>query len=166
MNKTKYFITLMLAGFLIASCNKEKKLMGRLEGNWTIESAEKIVYFNDGTSTTIESLNKPGKLVISKGSSAEEKNYDFFYVDVNMDTIKMTDKLVTDEYNTRMVMLNGYTDTSGTKKNVVWTIEKNNKNKQVWSTYGVDSVLFYPPNNHNPGAANSWISWKLTMKRD
>ncbi|HLP13903.1 MAG TPA: hypothetical protein VK177_18370 [Flavobacteriales bacterium] len=164
--KTKILILAVIAGLFATSCNKEKKLMGRLEGNWTIESAEKIIHFNDGTTTTIESLSNPGKLVISEGASDEEKNYDFFYIDTNMDTIKMIDKLVTDEYNTRMVMLNGYTDTSGVKKNIVWTIEKNNKNKQIWSTYGVDSVLFYPPNNNNPGTASSWISWKLTMKRD
>ncbi|HYG50458.1 MAG TPA: hypothetical protein VD905_06125, partial [Flavobacteriales bacterium] len=118
MSKKIFYIAIVFVGLGLTACNKEKKLMGRLEGNWTIVSSEKIIYGTDGGTTTVESLTNPGTLVISAGSSDVEKNYDLFFVDSFEDTTKITDKLVTDEYNTRMVMLNGYTDTSGTKKNV------------------------------------------------
>lgn len=163
--KTINIIATLALVLLLTNCNKEKKLMERLEGNWSIEASEKILYRTDGTTEAMETISNAGKLVISGGSSDEIKQYDLFYVGVLGDTIQVKNELVTDEYNTRMIMLSGYADSTG-NKNLVWTIEKEKKNKQVWTTYGVDSTLFYPANNHNPGAAQNWVKWKITLKRE
>jgi hypothetical protein len=161
----KYIIATISTILFFCACNKEKKLMKTLEGNWIIESSEKILYHKDGSEETLETLSNSGKLIISEGSSNEDKMYDFFFIDSNLDTIKSANKLVTDEFNNRMIMLDGLTDSTG-NKNIVWTIEKTKKNKQTWSTYGVDSTLFYPTNNQNPGAAENWVVWKIYLKRE
>lgn len=163
--KTKTIITGIVALLLWTACNKEEQLMKRLEGNWRIESSIKTIHYSDGREEIMEELNDAGKFIIAEGASDNEKQYDFFFVDSNMDTMKSQNQLVTDEYNNRMVMVNAYSDTTGSK-NIVWTIEKEKKNKQVWSTYGVDSTLFYPANNLNPGAASNWVSWEITLKRE
>jgi len=166
MNKTiKYIYVALSAVLILSACNKDEKMLGKMEGNWKIESSVKTIHYADGTVETIEDLSNAGTMVMSAGSSDDIKNYTFFHIDSNNDTINTAGELVTDEYRTRMVMTNGYTDTSGTKKNIVWTIEKEKKKKQVWSTYGVDSTLYYPSNNNNPGAAVNWVVWTITLKR-
>lgn len=154
-----------ILGAALAGCNKDEKLMERMEGNWTIENSVMKIHYVDGSESTVEDLSNTGRLIISAGSNDLEKNYDFFYINSQLDTMQAKDILVTDEYRSRMVMVNGYTDTTG-GKNIVWTIEKQKKNKQVWSTYGVDSVLFYPSNNLNPGSAANWVYWEITLRRD
>ena len=163
--KTKYIITGILSMAVMISCNKEERLMKRLEGNWKIESSVKKIIYADGHEEIIEEISDCGKLVLSESSADNMKQYDFLYVDKNQDTTKSYNLLVTDEYNNRMVMTDAYTDTTGSR-NIVWTIEKEKKNKQVWSTYGVDSVLFYPANNTNPGTANNWVVWTITLRRE
>lgn len=150
---------------LFSSCNRDEALMKRMEGNWIISSSVITYYGADGSEQVVEDLSNTGRLVISDGSSDLEKNYDFFYINTQLDTIQAKDILVTDEYRNRMVMMNAISDSTG-KKPIVWTIEKQKRNKQVWSTYGVDSTLFYPSNNMNPGAATNWVSWQITLKRD
>ncbi|MFI5203596.1 MAG: hypothetical protein ACHQF2_03780 [Flavobacteriales bacterium] len=163
--KTKYFIINLAALMLLTNCNKEKKLMKTLEGNWSIETSEKSYINQGGTEEVYETVSNAGKLIISEGPSKEIKQYDFFFVGANNDTMKSINQLVTDEFNRRLVMLNGYTDSLGSR-NLVWTIEKERKNKQVWAVYGVDSTYFYPANNLNPGAASNWAVWRITLKRD
>lgn len=161
----KVIIIASLAAFATTACKKDEKLMERMEGNWTIVSSVKTIRYADGSESVFEDLSNTGQLVISKGSLDLEKNYDFFYIDRFLDTMQAKDILVTDEYRNRMVMVNGYADSTGLK-NIVWTIEKQKRNKQVWSTYGVDSTLFYPTNNMNPGGAGNWVYWEIELKRD
>lgn len=155
----------LVAIVMFTACNKDEKMLGKMEGNWGIESSIITYYYADGTVQTVDNITDAGTLVMSAGASDDVKNYTFFHVDSNNDTINSSGELVTDEYRTRMVMTNAITDTSGTMKNIVWSIEKEKKNKQVWSTYGVDSTLFFPANNHNPGAAVNWVVWTITLKR-
>ena len=49
---------------------------------------------------------------------------------------------------------------------MVWTIEKEKRRKQVWQMFGVDGIFFYPSNNQNPDAANNWVMWRITLKRE
>lgn len=150
----------------LASCSRDEQLMKRMEGNWNIESSVVTYHLANGSEQEVENLSNTGRLVISEGPSDLEKNYDFFYINSQLDTIAAKDVLVTDESRNRMVMLNALSDTTTTKKPITWTITKQKRNKQVWSTYGVDSTLFYPANNMNPGAAVNWVSWEITLKRD
>ena len=161
----KAIVLAALVSAALAGCKKDEKLMERMEGNWTIESSVKKIHYANGTEQTIEELSGTGMLVITAGSSDLEKNYDFMYIDGQADTMQSRNILVTDEYRSRMVMVNAYADSSGSH-NIVWTIEKQKKNKQVWSTYGVNDTLFYPSSNMNPGAAANWVYWEITLKRD
>lgn len=164
--KTKYILTGLAAVLLLTNCNKEKRMMKGLEGNWRIESSTKSIFKQDGTEEVFESISNPGKLVVSAGPSKEIKQYDFFYVSSTLDTMKAANTLVTDEFNRRLIMTGGFTDTNGVVRNLVWTIEKEKKNVQVWSTYGIDSTFFYPANTHNPGGTNQWLVWRIVLKRD
>jgi hypothetical protein len=165
MKTINILYTALAAMLLLSACNKDEKMLEKMEGNWQIESSVKTIHYADGTVETMETISNAGTFVLAAGSSDDIKSYTFFHIDSNNDTMNTSGDLVTDEYRTRMVMTNGYTDTSGAKKNIVWTIEKEKKNKQVWSTYGVDSTLFYPSNNLNPGAAGNWVVWTITLKR-
>jgi hypothetical protein len=163
----KKLIYLSAAAVLVAfaGCNKDERLMKRMEGNWNIEESVITYHFAGGGEQVIEELSNTGRLVITEGTSDLEKSYDFFYINSQLDTIQAKDLLVTDEYRNRMVMMNALIDSSGSKP-IVWTITKQKRNKQVWSTYGVDSTLFYPSNNMNPQSAENWVSWEITLKRD
>lgn len=161
----KNIYTAICALIFLSACNKDEKMLKKMEGNWEIESSVKTIHFADGTTQVMDETSNAGTMVMSAGSSDDIKNYTFTHIDSNNDTLNSTGELITDEYRTRMIMTNAYTDTSGTMKNIVWSIEKEKKNKQVWSTYGVDSVLFFPSNNLNPGAAVNWVVWTITMKR-
>jgi hypothetical protein len=158
-------IGILALGFTMSSCHRDEMLMKRMEGNWNIESSVVTYHYADGTEQEVENLSNTGRLVITEGPSDLEKNYDFFYINTHLDTIQAKDILVTDESRNRMVMMNALVDTTS-KKPITWTITKQKRNKQVWSTYGVDSTLFYPANNLNPGAATNWVSWEITLKRD
>lgn len=152
--------------FTLTSCNRDEKLMKKMEGNWNIESSVITYHFASGGEQVIEDLSNTGRLVITEGNSDLEKSYDFFYINSQLDTIQANNQLVTDEYRSRMIMTEALIDTVNGNKPIVWTIEKQKRNKQVWSTYGVDSTLFYPSNNMNPGTAENWVSWTITLKRD
>lgn len=157
---------IVAALFTLTSCNRDEKLMKRMEGNWTIEESVITYHYAAGGEEVIEQLSNTGRLVITEGNSDLEKSYDFFYINSQLDTIQANNQLVTDEYRSRMIMTDALIDTVNGNKPIVWTIEKQKRNKQVWSTYGVDSTLFYPSNNMNPGAAGNWVSWTITLKRD
>ena len=45
-------------------CNKEKRLMNNLVGNWEIELSEKSVLRSDGTDSIYESISNSGYLTI------------------------------------------------------------------------------------------------------
>lgn len=159
-------IAIFVLACAITSCHRDELLMKRMEGNWNIESSVVTYHYANGTEQEVENLSNTGRLVITEGPSDLEKNYDFFYLNAQLDTIQAKDILVTDESRNRMVMMNALSDTTTTKKPITWTITKQKRNKQVWSTYGVDSTLFYPANNMNPGSATNWVSWEITLKRD
>ncbi len=165
--KTKYLVLPLLL-FVFATCNKEKKLLKHLVGNWNIESSVITIVDENGNETTLENRSDAGKLVIyedPENPSKERKLYAFDYA--NSDTIQTHKEgvLTTDERVKRIILKNALTD-STVYSDIVWTIEKSRKNKQTWSTYGVDSVLFYPSNNNNPGAAANWVYWTIELKRE
>jgi len=166
----KFTLILLCAALvLVCSCNKEKRLMEGLVGNWNIEKSERAYLNFDGTEDIYETIDNAGKLVISEDPNNPSKTmrlYDFMFIDANQDTLQQKDSLITDEDNKRIIFLNALVDSNGVEKNLVWTIEKEKKNKQIWSCYGVDSTFFYPENNNNPGDAANSLVWRLTLKRE
>ncbi len=146
--------------------------METLTGNWRIEKSEKyLVFADERDSVLLETISNPGTLVIFEGTEGDEdppkesRLYDFTFIDSNNDTLMAADSLVSDSKNLRLIFKNAIIDSTSTK-NLVWTVEKKKKKKQQWVTYGVDSTLFYPLNNNNPGAADNWIVWRIYLKKD
>lgn len=167
--KTRDICGLFAAGMLliITSCNKEKKMMEGLIGNWKIKDSEIIYIDSLGNEEVVDSRENAGELVIyedSENPSKTSKLYDFFFVGQEYDTIESEGILITDERNKRIILQNALND-STVQSDMIWTIEKTKKNKQTWWMFGVDSTLFYPSNNLNPGDAHNWIVWRLEMKK-
>jgi hypothetical protein len=148
----------------LAACNKEKRLMKGLVGNWTIEKSERAVIYSDGSEDMYEDRSDVGEIVISDGATDETKNFTFWYVEPDGDTMRFASTLSTDEKNKRLVFEKVLSD-STVYSDVIWTIDKSKKNKQVWSAYGVDTTFYYPTNKFNPGSANNWLMWRITLKR-
>jgi hypothetical protein len=165
----KKFTAVLLTGTLlfITACNKEKRLMEGMIGNWNIKESERAYLHMDGSEEVYETLSNAGKLIISEDTenpSETSKHYKLTFIDANQDTLEAEDMLVTDEKNKRIILLNALND-STYQTNMVWTIEKEKKNKQTWVLYGTDSTFFYPVENNNPGAATTSMVWRLTLDR-
>jgi hypothetical protein len=165
--RTIYYLTLICGALLLTNCNKEKKLMKNIIGNWVITSSEKSTIQSDGNVSVYEKVEATtNKLVIYEDPASEENlMYDLFFVDLNNDTIKKTNKLVTDERNRRIILQKALSD-STTMCDLAWTIESEKKNSQTWSIYGVDSTFYYTTNTHNPGAATNWLMWRIKLERE
>src|ERR1044071_194755 len=133
--KLRYAMTVMLLLALVA-CNKEKRKMKGLVGNWTIAQSERAAISTGGSEDFYEDVTYCGELVISEdeNESKDKKNFTFRYVNQDGDTMNMSGVLSTDEKNKRIVFQNvliGDTAT-GNYTNLIWTVDKEKKNKQVW----------------------------------
>lgn len=168
MIRHKKFNALLLFGILLLSaCNKEKKLMEGLIGNWNIKESERAYLHTDGSEEVYETLSNAGKLVISEDTespSETSKHYRLTFVDGNQDTLEAENRLITDEKNKRIILLNALSDSTA-QANMVWTIKREKKNKQTWTLYGTDSTFFYPAENNNPGAATTSMVWRMKLDR-
>ena len=167
--RTIAIISIVLVTVIISSCNKEKRLMDDLVGNWEIDKSEKFKLLPGGVDSLYEELENAGSIVIYEDAdnpSKTSKLYDFMFIDANQDTLEAKNTLISDEKNKRLILSDALSDSLGNTYDLVWTIEKTKNNKQVWQIYGVDSTFFYPPNNNNPGDASNWLLWKLTLKRE
>lgn len=169
MKKKNLLFLLSIYCILFAiACNKEKRLMNNLIGNWKIELSEKLALRPDGTDSLLESVTNAGKLVIYEDPnhpSDESKLYDLFFIDASQDTLSAQGVLYTDSEKSRIVLKKALNN-STSNSDIVFSIEKEKKKKQVWSAYGVDSTLFYSSNHHNPGNADFWLTWRITLKRE
>ncbi len=163
----KIGIILLAAALTIMSCNKQKRKMKGLVGNWTIEQSERMVITTGGSEDVYEDISNCGDIVISDihEDSTTVKNFTFTYIDANGDTLKVTNKLYTDDKNKRIVFKNALCDTT-VGCDLIWTVDKSKKNKQIWSAYGIDNDFFYSPNNFDPNNANQWLMWRITLKRN
>jgi hypothetical protein len=153
---------------MISSCNKEKRVMEGLIGNWSIDESRIAKIRPDGTDSLIEETSNSGTLVIYEdpnGESDTSKLYDLTFISSLGDTLKAADTLFTDPDNKRIILNNAISDSLGSY-NLVWTVQKSKNNRQEWAIYGVDSTFFFPANNHNPGDAGNWLKWELKLKRE
>jgi len=167
-NYLKYTAILLVSIVVATSCNKEKKLMEGMIGNWNIDESEKAYLHYDGSEEVYERIYDAGKLIISEDQqnpSETSKHYKLTFIDGYDDTLQAEDMLITDEKNKRIILLNALSDSTQTR-NMVWTIEKEKKNKQTWTLYGTDSTFFYPVENDNPGATTTSMVWRLKLDRE
>ncbi|MBI3136626.1 MAG: hypothetical protein HYZ14_18265 [Bacteroidetes bacterium] len=164
----KFTAIVLFSALLFTACNKEKKLMEGLIGNWNIEESERAYLHGDGSEEIYETLTNAGKLIISEDAenpSETSKHYKLTFIDSAQDTLEAEDMLITDEKNKRIILLHALNDSTA-QTNMVWTIEKEKKNQQVWSLYGTDSTFFYPAEMNNPGAATNSLVWRIKLKRE
>jgi len=163
----KFGILILAAALTMMSCNKQKRKMKGLVGNWTIEQSERMTITSGGSEMTDEDISNCGDMVISDihEDSTTVKNVDFTYYASNGDTLDFVGKLYTDDKNKRIVFKNALCD-STVGCDLIWTVDKSKKNKQIWSAYGVDGEWFYPTNNSDPNNANQWLMWRITLTRN
>lgn len=167
----KYITAIIFLPLLFVACNKEKSFMKTITANWKIENSITILIDSLGQESEISSVSNAGNMMIydedPENPSKDSRLFDLIVYDNDGDTIisKTGGKLISDEKNKRVIMTKALSDSTHFS-DIVWTIDINRKRKQVWSCFGVDSVLFYPDNNHNPGNASNWIEWKLELKKD
>lgn len=163
----KFLALSLIAVFVIAGCNKQKRTMKGLTGNWVIERSERMTITAGGSEFVDEDITNCGDIVISDihEDSTTVKNFVFTYIDQYGDTIKASNKLYTDDKNKRIVFKNALCDTT-VGCDLIWTVDKSKKNKQIWSAYGIDSDWFYSANNFDPNNANNWMMWRITLKRN
>jgi len=163
--KTKLIFALLVVA--LVACNKQKKLMKDIVGNWDIEQSERAIVYSNGTEDFYDQRENAGQLVISadpNDGSGETKHYAFDFYGPNNDTMHLEGTLSTDEKNKRIVFKNALCD-STTFCDVIWTLDKSKKNKMIWSVYGVDTTFYYPTNKFNPGNANNWLMWRVSFRR-
>lgn len=164
----KLIILLFSFSLIFFACNKEKKLMKNLTGNWVIDRSERTLIYPGGSDELIEDIENAGELIIYEdpnNASEETRKFTFMYVSNALDTIQAEGNLLSDEKNKRIIFKNALCDSSSSC-DLVWTIDKSKDNKQVWFVYGVDSTFFFPSNNNNnPGNASNWVRWKITLKK-
>ncbi len=163
----KFLALSLIAVFVIAGCNKQKRTMKGLTGNWIIEKSERFEIYSGGSEVPLEDISNCGDLVISDihEDSTTVKNFVFTYIDQYGDTMKVANKLYTDDKNKRIVFKNALCD-STVGCDLIWTVDKSKKNKQIWSAYGIDDDFFYSPNNADPTDADHWLMWRITLKRN
>lgn len=165
MRRIYYLIPVLI---ILIACNKEKKLMENLTGNWKIDRSEKKIMYSDGSEEYYEDKSNAGELIIFEdpnNPSEESKKYTFNYVSDDFDTLKLEGTLISDEKNKRLIFKNAFCDSSSFC-DLVWTIDKSKKNKQEWFVYGIDSTLFFPDNKFDPGSADNWLNWRITLKKE
>ena len=163
----KFGILILVSALTMMSCNKQKRTMKGLVGNWNIEQSERMTINTGGSESVYEDISSCGDVVISDihEDSTTVKNIDFTYYAANGDTMKYTGKLYTDDKNKRIVFKNALCDTTS-GCDLIWTVDKSKKNKQIWSAYGIDNDWFYSPNNLDPNNAKQWLMWRITLTRN
>jgi hypothetical protein len=150
----------------LLSCNKEAKVMNKLEGNWNVETSTVIIRDSLGNEISNETQSNAGELVLFEdpdNPSKESLMYLFTFMQDDTLLYQSDGMLFSDERKKRVIMEHALSD-SAVYGDIVWTVEKLKNRRQVWTTFGVDGELFYPNNNNNPGDASNWVYWTIELK--
>ncbi len=77
----KFGILILVAALTMMSCNKQKRTMKGLVGNWNIEQSERMTINTGGSESVYEDISSCGDVVISDihEDSTTVKNIDFKY---------------------------------------------------------------------------------------
>ncbi len=161
------FLALLLA-VILSGCKKiEFKYPKQLMGDWTIAHSERAIIYSDGSVTLFEDQTNAGTLSVYEPSPPAEtfKEFEFSYTNFEGQSGFFHSYLYTDEGGTRIFFSKILCD-SPFQCDIVWTVEKNEKNKQVWAAYGTADAFFYPPDQFDPSNDAVHLVWRITLTRN
>ena len=164
----KTYALIMLTIVLFFSCKGDEfKFPDKLDGDWTIVRSERMAILADGSVDVFEDIENAGTLQIYEPSPPAEtlKEFRMLYTNYLGDQVDISSLLYTDEASSRIgfskVLCN-----SPFECDIIWTVDENKKNRQVWSTYGNEEMFFYPPDRYDPSNDDFHLKWRITLERD
>ena len=140
MKKLTYTLSLAFLLLLIFSCRKEDIFLDRLDGTWNIDRLERYEIHEDGSVTTLTDEKNVGTLSMKvaefNGQTLENlKDFTFDYTE-NGQPLMVEGVLKVDEQAKRVIILGG----DCIQCDLAYTVEKNEKKKQVWTTFSYDQT--------------------------
>lgn len=150
------------------ACKGDKfKFPDRLDGSWKIVKSERWAILADGTTDQFEDLSDAGSMQIYEPSPPAEtlKEFLFTYTNFQGDQVQFNSLLYTDVASSR-VMMSQVLCNSPFECDIVWTVDVNKKNKQVWSVYGTEAGFFYAGNRYDASSNDFHLKWTITLERE
>lgn len=153
--------------FLMNCKADEFKYPDDLEGTWKITRSERMAIFPDGSIDKFEDLENAGSLEIFEATPAAEtfKEFIFTYTNFQGDNVGLQSLIYTDEDRRRVSFSKVLCD-SPFECDIVWTVDTDEKKKQVWSTYGNEAHFFYPPDRYDPTDDSQHLKWRITLVKE
>ncbi|MBI1226537.1 MAG: hypothetical protein GC192_14985 [Bacteroidetes bacterium] len=164
------FALLLLSASLtliLTSCQPDEiKYPDALIGTWTITKSERMGILSDGSVDKFEDIENAGTLDIFEATPPAEtfKEFVFNYTNFQGDKVTLNSLIYTDE-DKRRVSFSKVLCGSPFECDIVWTVEENKKNKQVWSTYGNEEAFFYPNDRYDPTDDDLHLKWRITLEK-
>lgn len=153
--------------FLIVACKgTDEAYPIDLEGEWTIVKSERLRIFNNGSVEYFEDQTDAGTLNIYDDPEAISdltKAFDFNYTNYNGQNASFSSILYTDEEGLRIFMA-GVLCNQVFECDIVWTVDENMKNRQVWSAYGDETMYFYG-DQYDPSNDSYHLKWTITLEK-
>ncbi len=167
MKKSILSIAIISVGLSIGCKTDEEKYHVRLEGTWNIVSSQRTLIYSDGSVDLIEDLNDAGTITISEDQLAvgdESKSYSMSYQNVNGNSFSPSGLMSADENRTRIFFYAALCrDIFGC--DLIWTVEKETKNKQVWATYFDSDQVAYS-RDWDPSDDSYHQRWVIELEKE
>jgi len=161
----RFLFSIALLGLLL-SCNKEKKLLNRLNDHtWNIDQSIRSVIDQDGNETIFEDGQNAGTISIYDDPLGFDglKEAHFIYTNYLGQTSDFIATFYVNEDATR-VGFAGALCNSPFECDLLFTVSENKKKSQVWTAYGSDNTYFFPPDTYNANKVDH-IKWQLRLSR-
>jgi len=167
--KTSY-ISIIFCSFilLLNGCRKiEFKYPDRLEGEWKIVKSERAIINQDGSLDYFENLENSGNLSVFEADPPAEtfKEFIFNFTNYLGDSGSFRSFIYTDEGGSR-IFFSQVLCNSPFECDLVWTVEENKRNRQVWAAYGTLDGYFYPPDRYDPSNDSGHLVWRITLEKE
>ena len=150
---------------LLLGCNKEKRTLKRLDNTrWDIVKSERWIIYNGGTTDQFEDLDNAGTVTIATDPWGSDgvKELTMNYTNFQGATASFTRLIYIDEAAERL-SINGALCNNVFECDLVFNIEVNQKNKQVWTAFGTDDTFVYPA-SYNANQ-DFHVKWQLTLEK-
>lgn len=139
----------------------------RLMGEWNVERTERMRIFPDGSVVHFEDISNAGSLTVMEANPPATFLREYAFTCTNFEgiTFSLGGNMIFDEDGSRAIWLNALCS-DPFECDLVWTLEENKRNKQVWSAYGNETEFFWPTDRWNPGDDASHLKWRITLVRE
>lgn len=156
-----------LLSIILFDCGRDEfTYPKKLDGDWKIAKSERWIIFNDGSTEKFEDLTDAGTLQIFEPNPTAEtlKEFIFTYTNFKNEEVEIQSLLKTDEDSKRIFFSKVLCD-SPFECDIVWTVDENKKNSQVWSAYGNQDNFFYSSDRYNPSNDTHHYKWTITLEK-